>query len=260
MSRQEFLTELESLLMGISEEERKEALNYYENYFEDAGQENEAQVMEELGSPEKVAAMIKADLKGDNTDCGEFTECGYTDERYEEKESPACRDEARESGKRYSYYRRDEQYAYGEDADRSSGETAEYHSTGKTSPRTSRWLKVLLIALILIVAVPSVFPILIAVSAVLLGLLCAVFGIFAGLVIGALAVTFAGLIIVLVGMAKLLTITPSAVLTVGMGLLVMVLGLIATAATAKLCLIVYPSMFRRIVKICRKPFHRKVVS
>ena len=73
MSRQEFMTQLESLLMGISEEERNEALNYYENYFEDAGQENEAQVIEELGSPERIAVQIKADLKGDNTDCGEFT-------------------------------------------------------------------------------------------------------------------------------------------------------------------------------------------
>ena len=61
MSRQEFMTQLESLLMGISEEERNEALNYYENYFEDAGQENEAQVIEELGSPEKIAVQIKAD-------------------------------------------------------------------------------------------------------------------------------------------------------------------------------------------------------
>lgn len=229
MSRQEFMTQLESLLMGISEEERNEALNYYENYFEDAGQENEAQVIEELGSPEKIAVQIKADLKGDNTDCGEFTEYGYTDERYEEKESPACRDAAKDTAER-------------------------------STPGTSRWMKVLLVVLILIVAVPSVVPILVTVAAVLLGLLCATIGLFAGLVIGALAVTFAGMVIVLVGIMKLLAITPSALLTVGMGLLIVVLGLIATAVTVKLCLIIYPAIFRGIVAICRKPFHRKVVS
>ena len=255
MSRQEFMTQLESLLMGISEEERNEALNYYENYFEDAGQENEAQVIEELGSPEKIAVQIKADLKGDNTDCGEFTECGYTDERYEEKDSPACRDAAKDTENRYSYNQNENRYAEGNNSYGSTDSAAE-----RSTPGTSRWMKVLLVVLILIVAVPSLVPILVTVAAVLLGLLCAMIGLFAGLVIGALAVTFAGMVIVLVGIMKLLAITPSALLTVGMGLLIVVLGLIATAVTVKLCLIIYPAIFRGIVAICRKPFHRKVVS
>lgn len=66
MSRQEFMERLNRLLSDIPVNERQEALNYYENYFDDAGPENEAKIIEELESPEKVAASIKKDLFGEN--------------------------------------------------------------------------------------------------------------------------------------------------------------------------------------------------
>ncbi|MFR7395101.1 MAG: DUF1700 domain-containing protein [Blautia wexlerae] len=63
MDRARFMQELEKLA-DISETERQDALDFYNSYFDDAGAENEASVLRELGSPEKVAAIIKADLKG----------------------------------------------------------------------------------------------------------------------------------------------------------------------------------------------------
>lgn len=62
MNREAFLWRLRELLSGIPEQEAQEAVQYYEDYFADAGAENEAKVIEELGSPEKVAANIRADL------------------------------------------------------------------------------------------------------------------------------------------------------------------------------------------------------
>lgn len=59
MRKDEFLIRLEQLLYDIPKEERDEALEYYRNYFDDAGIENEAAVLEELGSPQKVAAGIR---------------------------------------------------------------------------------------------------------------------------------------------------------------------------------------------------------
>lgn len=58
MNRQEFLRELENHLAGIPKQEREDALEYYQNYFEEAGAENEQSVIEELGSPQKVAQSI----------------------------------------------------------------------------------------------------------------------------------------------------------------------------------------------------------
>ena len=66
MSRQEFMERLNRLLSDIPVNERQEALHYYENYFDDAGPENEAKIIKELESPEKVAASIKKDLFGEN--------------------------------------------------------------------------------------------------------------------------------------------------------------------------------------------------
>ena len=62
MNRVEFIKQLERLLMDIPENDRLDAIAYYNDYFDEAGAENEAQVIRELGSPEKVAATIKADL------------------------------------------------------------------------------------------------------------------------------------------------------------------------------------------------------
>lgn len=62
MDRAQFMKQLERLLSDISEAERQEALAYYNSYFDEAGPENEASVIRELGSPGKVAAIIKADL------------------------------------------------------------------------------------------------------------------------------------------------------------------------------------------------------
>ncbi len=52
---------LSRLLQDIPEEDRIDALKYYNDYFDDAGSENEQNVIEELESPEKVAMKIKAD-------------------------------------------------------------------------------------------------------------------------------------------------------------------------------------------------------
>ena len=61
MNRIEFMEKLAGLLQDIPEEDRIDALKYYNDYFDDAGSENEKNVIEELESPEKVAAKIKAD-------------------------------------------------------------------------------------------------------------------------------------------------------------------------------------------------------
>lgn len=68
MNRKKFLKQLEELLSDIPEAERRDAMNYYQNYFDDAGVEQEQTILEELGSPEKVAESIKRDLFGENYD------------------------------------------------------------------------------------------------------------------------------------------------------------------------------------------------
>ncbi len=82
MNRDEFMRELEYLLADIPDEEKEDAIEYYRDYLEEAGPENEDSVIREFGSPERIAAMIRADMNGHLKEGGEFTESGYQDERF----------------------------------------------------------------------------------------------------------------------------------------------------------------------------------
>ena len=82
MNRIEFMKELEYLLQDIPEEDKADALDYYRDYLEEAGDEDEQTVLDEFGSPERIAAIIRADLSGNLKDGGEFTDRGYQDSRY----------------------------------------------------------------------------------------------------------------------------------------------------------------------------------
>lgn len=58
MTRQEYMQQLAALLAAMPEAERRDALDYYEEYFDAAGPEKEAQTIQELGSPQNVAEKI----------------------------------------------------------------------------------------------------------------------------------------------------------------------------------------------------------
>ena len=60
MNREQFIAQLARLLQDLPPAERQEAIRYYQEYFDDAGEENEDAVIQELGSPGKVVASIKA--------------------------------------------------------------------------------------------------------------------------------------------------------------------------------------------------------
>lgn len=62
MNKELFLRELREALAGLPKEEIDNALQYYAEYFEDAGPENEQAVLQELGKPSALAAQIRADI------------------------------------------------------------------------------------------------------------------------------------------------------------------------------------------------------
>ena len=58
MKKYEYLSELEKRLSALPEAERRDALNYYEEYFDAAGTENEDATAAELGDPAETARKI----------------------------------------------------------------------------------------------------------------------------------------------------------------------------------------------------------
>jgi uncharacterized membrane protein len=91
MNRNEFLRQLERLLCDIPENERREAIEYYQNYFEDAGPEKEAQIIEELGSPQEVAASIKRNLFGEDYEDYDFVKEKKQQNAYENQQNKTTR-------------------------------------------------------------------------------------------------------------------------------------------------------------------------
>lgn len=207
MNRIEFMTELAALLQDVPVEERREAMQYYNDYFDDAGEENEEQVISELGSPAKVAATIKADLGSQAGDYAEYSENGYTDSRFDQKEMPAGRD----------YQRKEE----------------------KEPPKTSRALKIVLIIAIILVGAPVLIPLGVGITLAVLGCIIALFCAFIALVIASVAVAIAGIVVFCVGIATLIPELAVGLALVGTGLILTVLGVIATVASVKLCLVVF---------------------
>lgn len=82
MTREAFMKELVYLLQDIQDEDKEDAIQYYIDYFDEAGSEHESEVIRELGSPERISAIIRSDIAGHLEKGGEFTESGYQDERF----------------------------------------------------------------------------------------------------------------------------------------------------------------------------------
>ena len=104
MNKDEFLRQLEVLLSRISQEERTEALAFYRSYFEDAGEANEAKILEELESPQKVADSIIKDLgvqPGEACSSGAQCRAHWREQQQEQSGIRQCREQRRTHRREY---------------------------------------------------------------------------------------------------------------------------------------------------------------
>ena len=228
MSRVEFMNQLKNLLWDIPEYEREEALNYYEDYFDDAGAENEAQVIASLGRPEKVASFIKEGLKEDAADQGEFSENGY-------------------SG--YGESVKDEVIYYGTQKEQRF--TDKIKNLG-----TSGWILILILA---IFALPILGP-------VGVGLLSAIFGILIAAVVVLFVLVIIGIALLVAGASVFaaaigcLFVTPMVgIMLIGLSLLLIGVGILVTILGIWVVKKVIPPVVRFVVSVVRKPFEKKEV-
>ena len=133
MNRIEFLSELEQRLSGIPEDERQSAIQYYADYLADAGEENEAEAIRELGSPEKVAESIKADYYGTEFDESRFDHKDYM-EKYGQRSSQGTGSGNTSGGRPGA-----DGYGYGQENGQENGQGN--GPAQKNAPWTSRGLK-----------------------------------------------------------------------------------------------------------------------
>lgn len=217
MNRLDFMKQLESLLSDITESEREEALQYYNDYLNDAGVENEQEVLESLGTPEALAKVIKDGLAG-NDDGGEFTETGYKSSYYEEE-------------KKQELMKKD-------DNKLSSG-------------------MIVLIVILCILGAPMLFGAASGIFGAGMGLLGALLGITLGVGATTIALFIAAVCLIGIGIGELFTLPLAGACLIGAGLLLAGLGLLCLCLSVWVYGTAIPWMVRKIVELCGRLFHKK---
>lgn len=219
MDRAQFMQALEKLLADISETERQDALDFYNSYFDDAGAENEASVLRELGSPEKVAAIIKADLKGSagGYEYGEYTEHGYEDARTKERGQMPEK--------------------YGEES-----------GTGKRFFRKGNQAVLILAVILLVFISPFVKGAVGGILTFAVGILLLPFWLIVGLGIGAVALLVGGLLTVMIG---------TGIMTIGIGCLMIALAILMVLGLISVAVRIVPKWFRKITDFFNRVLYRK---
>ena len=262
MNRIEFMTELAALLQDVPEEERRDAMQFYNDYFDDAGEDKEGEVIAELESPGKVAEKIKADLLGQQAE-KVYTETGCQDGSHTAKHMPAMREPAsggyghQGGGDAWS----DSQGAYQKDGGNYGYQEYQYEGGGsqKQKPWSSNALKVLLIIAIVLVGAPVVIPCALAVVAVVFAGILALFAFFFVIVLCFMAMAVTGAVLVGAGILALIPEIAVGMALIGTGLILGAIGAIGTVVGVKLCIVVFPGICRGIVWIFSRPFQRKAV-
>ena len=217
------MARLNELLADITQAEKDEALSYYEEYFEDAGEENEDEVIQSLGSPEKVAATIKAGLSENAEEEGEFSETGYTNSYYDVKDEVA---------------------------------TINNKKKGLGGIGTGGWVIILILCLF---AFPILGPLTLGILGTIFGVLVAIAAVIFAVLVTGVALVAAAVALVVAGFATLFATPIVGVALIGAALLVAGIGILLAILGFWIVTKVVPPLFRGFVELIRKPFTRKEV-
>ena len=178
MNREQFMKQLSYLLQDISDEDRTDALDYYENYLDEAGFGYETDITNEFGSPERIAAIIRTSLLSNPDETGEFTDSGYENSRFKDPGYELA-EQHRETDTFTGADRSKHPYtSCGSESGQTYGQAQQSRSSfhpgaERSGPRTSRLLKLLLWIVLLIVGA----PLLLGIGGSIAGLTAAIVGI-----------------------------------------------------------------------------------
>lgn len=221
MTRAEFMRELERLLADIPESERTEALQYYNDYFDDAGAENELRVLVELGSPYDVAKSIREGLNS-----GENPE-----------EGAACHTEAQTENTPYTTQ-------------------TTYESKAKEDKKRIPGWAWIFIGIGMVFAAPLIF----AIAITIISLIFAVFCVLISLVLGfggtAIGLLLAGIVLFIAGLMDIL-IPGVGIILMGAGLVFFAIGTLMVMLVVLLVGVVIPACAKLVSKACKKIFGKR---
>lgn len=256
MSRWEFMRQLEELLFDISPSEREEALQYYNDYFNDAGRENEQEVIKALGSPEQVAKIVREGLN-EAAGTGEFTENGFTSGNTGNLNGIVKRPEnTQKTGNDTQGGNAQSAGSNGRMQDADSREPQKRTEKGKQKDKMPTWAIVLIVIGCIFLS-PVILGFagsaLVAIAGVIAAVIALVFGIGAATI--ALYVT--AILLIISGFGVIFTSPLIAAGLIGAGLICGALGILFMMLTVLLAGICIPGICKGIAYIFGKLFGKK---
>ncbi|MBE5884095.1 MAG: DUF1700 domain-containing protein [Lachnospiraceae bacterium] len=225
MNRTDFMNQLECLLQNISPAEREEALQYYNEYFNDAGEENEQDVIEALGNPAKVAENIKRDLYGS----------GYGDAVFQKDIT---------NERAMVQYQQNKQ----------SSNTVD-NSTDKENKLSTG--TIVLLVVLGVLASPVLIGLASSVLGVVVGIIASWFGLIISFGIAAVALVAVMIILAVVGIMSMFADVLVGTAMLGAGLVCGGLGILFLMLTVAMAGIATPAICRGIASLCRSIFRKK---
>lgn len=255
MNRTEFMRQLERLLQSVPQQEREEALQYYNDYFDDAGAENEKEVLDALGNPAKVAENIKRDLYGE--EAARWGTVKNPPANYSNGDDSNGTSDPNQTSGRYQ--------TSGDYCSSDSGNTSDRKKDSFFSRMGARfdslpvWGQVLIV-IGCVLLTPAIFGILSAIIGALFSLVTGWFSLILSFGIAAIALITVLIILVIVGFSCVLEAPVGALALVGFGLFCGGLGILFLMLTVAMAGIATPAIFRGIAKLCRMLFGKKEVA
>lgn len=241
MNRIDFMNQLESLLQNISPAEREEAIQYYNDYFDDAGEENEQSVLEALGSPVKVAENIKRDLYGN----------GYGDEVFR-KTIPADKalTEYRQSGTQQDEGCWNDTWQNASQQNESMNTEVSFPKEKGTGTKLSTGMIVLIVVLCLL-ASPLILSVVSGLLGILVGIVASWFALIVGFGAAAIALLVVMCVLAVVGVVCMFSDVLVGVVMLGAGMICGGIGILFLMLTVAMAGIVTPAICRGIVSLFR---------
>ncbi len=257
MNRAEFMRQLESLLQSIPVTEREEALQYYNDYFDDAGEESEQEVIEALGNPARVAENIRRDLLESGYGEAPPKRALASDRKvieYGKTEAQSPFPQSHELPQPVLSAGQQERAGGGRDAG-NAGAFTEAGTPGRAGApeRTGMpgWAIALIVVLLVIVG-PMVLGVLAGIMGTLVGVAAVWFCTILGLGIAAIALFIVMVVLVVVGILSMFVDPISGIALVGGGLLCGGIGILLMMLTVAMAGIVTPAVFKGIAFLFRK--------
>lgn len=219
MSKIEFLERLEKLLADVPYTERREALNYYTEYFEDA-EKDEEEVIRTLGSPEEVAHNIREELAGKEL---VTTDVGFEGNGSDSKEA-------------------DDRIIDGEAQEKKS--------------KLEGW-QVALIVIAIIVTIPIWGSVATAILGAIISVVAACIGVILGLALVGVAFFVVAMVLLGVGFANVITSPAASFFAMGLAIFLVGISMLCLIASWKIMTVLIPAIWKGLVYIFQSIFGRK---